>query len=289
MRERVVDLPYKIRQRAVEKGFGFVPSMRMNDAHFAQATPPEKNPMAGEFRLKHRELAIKPEAAWPADYRDFALDFTHEEVRQFRLDHAYEIIDRYAHDGFEMDWTRHYRYFPEGAERPDLITEMVRQVRRRMDLHESRLGRKLPLIVRVAPSLKENMRLGLDVAAWIRESLVEAVVPSSTSRYIAFDMPIPEWMELVAGTPVEVHASPDTTVPEGNASLEMYRAAAANYYAMGADGIYFFNLAQRASPSRRTRISFCGTPRPTPMPSAGATSTSPPRPRTGAPTRIRCP
>ena len=248
VRERVVDIPYKTRQRALEKGFDFIPSMRMNDVQCARNTPPEASPLAGEFRLRHPELMVNPGAAWPGDSLDFALDYTHKEVREFRLDHANEIIDRYAHDGFEMDWTRHYRYFPPGKEQPDLITQMLRTVRRRMDLHESRLGRKLPLIVRVAPGLKENLRLGLDVRTWVKENLISVIVPSSGGPWMTFDMPVPEWMELVAGTPVEVHPAPEPAVPEGYATLEMYRAVAANYRAMGADGVYFNDLSRRGFP-----------------------------------------
>jgi hypothetical protein len=82
------------------------------------------------------------------------------------------------------------------------------------------------------------------VRAWVKQGLVDYLVPASPTRLISMDMPIDEWMELVKGTPVEVHPSPDSACPRGNnqATLEMYRAAASNYYAMGADGFYLFNL-----------------------------------------------
>ena len=193
---------------------------------------------------------INPDAEWPADYREYLLDFQHEAVRAFRLANAFEIIDRYAADGFEMDWTRHPKFFREGEEQPELITEMVREVRRHLDERGGREGRRLPFVVRVAASIEDNLRLGLDVATWVGEGLVDVLVPSSPSRYISFDMPIPEWMELVSGTSIEVHASPDSAAPrgDGQATVEMYRAAASNYYSMGADGFYLFNLFCRGYP-----------------------------------------
>ena len=250
VRERDWDIPKMVLQRAHEEGLEFIPSMRMNDAHFAQKVPPQEHPLTGQFWMEHQDLIINPDTSWPAAYREFMLDFRHAAVRQFRLDNAFEIIDRYAANGFEMDWTRHPWYFRNGEAQPELITDMVRQVRARLDGRGPKGGVRLPLIVRVSASIEDCLRIGLDVPSWVKEGLVDYVVPSSPSRYISFDMPISDWKALVAGAPVEVHASPDSAAPRGNgqATLEMYRAAASNYYAMGADGIYLFNLFCRGYP-----------------------------------------
>jgi len=250
VRERGWDIPRMVMERAREKGMEFIPSMRMNDGHFAQKVPPQEHPLTGEFWMQHRELTVNPEASWPADHREFLLDFRHAAVREFRLANAFEIIDRYGALGFEMDWTRHPTFFRRGREQPELLTEMVRRVRARLDRGSGAGGARHALIVRVPASIEQCLGLGLDVARWVREGLVDFVVPSSPSRYISFDMPIREWRELVEGTGVEVHASPDSAAPrgDGQATLEMYRAAAANYYALGAHGIYLFNLFCRGYP-----------------------------------------
>lgn len=246
------DYPAMVRQRALELGFRFIPSMRMNDAHYAQKVRPEDNPFTGKFRLEHPELTIRPGTPWPEHRRsttphwfmDHALSFAHEAVREFRLAAAFEIIDLYAHDGFEMDWTRHLGYFREDDVRPELITDMVRKVRAKLRAREREAGRRMELIVRVPASPAESLALGLDVATWAREGLVDTVVPSSATRMTSLDMPVHQWMSLVADAPsrVEVHASPDTLTPFGGIPLEVWRAAAANYLHMGADGVYFFNL-----------------------------------------------
>jgi hypothetical protein len=149
-----------------------------------------------------------------------------------------------------MDWTRHPVFFPEGRARPELITEMIRQVRQRLDERGGSDGGRLPLIVRVQPSVRECLEIGLDVASWVNEGLVDYVVPGSPSRFISLDIPVREWKTLVAGTGVELHASPDSAAPrgDGQATVEMYRAAASNYYAMGVDGVYVFNLFCRGYP-----------------------------------------
>ena len=246
MRQQGWDIPEMLVQRAADKGLEFVPSMRMNDAHFVDKVDPREHPLTSRFWMENQDLIIRPGARWEksADHLEFLLDFKHEKVRRFRLEHAFEIIDRYAADGFELDFTRHYCYFEAGKQQPDLITDMVQQVRSRLDQRGDKSGKRLPLIVRVAASIETNQQLGLDVASWIHQGLVDYVVPHDPSRYMAVDMPIDEWVDLAKDTDVEIHASPDSAAHWGNgqATLEMYRAAASNYYAMGADGFYVFNL-----------------------------------------------
>ena len=235
------DIPRMIAERAAERGLEFIPSMRMNDAHFGQKVHPTEHPWTGKFWMENQDLVMGP-ATFPFWGNQHLLDFRHEKVREFKLALAFEAIDRYGSEGFEMDWTRHYTFFRPGEERPELITEMVRRVRERLDRRGK--DRRLPLIMRLAADIETSLRCGLDAATWVREGLVDYLVPSSPSRYISFDMPIREWVELAAGTGVEVHPSPDSAaiVGNGQASLEMYRAAASNYFAMGAHGFYVFNL-----------------------------------------------
>jgi len=242
LREQGWDMAEMARERAIEKGLEFIPSMRMNDAHFGQKVPPTEHPLTGKFWMEHQELAIGP-----AEFKYWGnrhlLDFKHREVRDYRLAVAGEAIDRYGTQGFEMDWTRHYCFFKPGEEQPALLTEMVEEVRRRLDARAAGPERP-PLIMRVPASITISEEIGLDAREWVARGLVDYLVPSSMNRYISLDMPVEEWAALVEGSGVEIHPSPDSAAPRGNgqASLEMYRAAAANYYAMGAHGFYFFNL-----------------------------------------------
>jgi len=238
VREAGWDIPKMVQDRAKELGLEFIPSMRMQDAHFTQKVHPREHPMTGRFWLEHEDLVIGPGEPGPWGDAQYLLDFRHDVIREHILKTALEIIDRYAVDGFEMDWTRHLAFFRRGCERPELLTDLVRRVRRRLDERGSREGRRLPLLVRVAASVGESEKCGLDVTTWIREKLVDVIVPSSPSRYINFELPVGQWLELTRGTGIEVHPSPDSAAPVGMgaATPEMYQAAASNYYAMGADG-----------------------------------------------------
>ncbi len=243
------DVPAMIMARAAEKGLEFIPSMRMNDAHFCQTAHPRVNRLTGRFWLENQDLIITPNLEWrPERWPTFVLDFRHEKVRAFRLANADEIIARYGAQGFEMDWTRHYRFFADGRAQPDLITDMVRRVRRRLDARGG--GRRLPLIVRVAGSVGGSLAIGLDVGAWVREGLVDYIVPSDPTRQISPEMPVAEWIDLVRGSGVEVHPSPESCSWRGGgeATLEMYRAAASNYYAQGAHGVYLYNVFTEGLP-----------------------------------------
>jgi len=239
VRQQGWDIPQIVRDRSAELGIEFIPSVRMNDAHFGQKVHPLEHPLTPEFWLEHRDLVTGP-ADFPFWGNEHLLDFKHREVRDWMLALMREVIDRYGGQGFEMDWTRHYTFFRPGEEQPDLLTDLVRAARQRLDQHSP--TQRLPLIVRVAPTIEQSLMCGLDVSAWIKEDLVDYVVPGDPCRYISLDLPLAEWVELARGSRVEIHPGVDNASHYGQATLEMYRAAASNYYHMGTDGFYLFNL-----------------------------------------------
>lgn len=240
LRKENIDALGVVMRHAKKQGLEFIPSLRMNDGHFAQKVHPREHPLTGEFWMKNQDLIICPGKTWSRDasYEDFVLDFRHEKVRAYRLAQIYELIDGYAADGFEMDFTRHYCFFRPGHERPELITEMVRAARARLRKREKAAGKALLLIVRVPHTLAKCRQIGLDVVPWMREGLVDYVVASSPSRYFQFDISLDEFVQAAKGTACRVVASPDSW----KASPAMYRAGMANYYAMGQKDTYLFNF-----------------------------------------------
>lgn len=247
LREKKIDILGTIMRRAKEQGLEFVPTLRMNDAHFAQKVPPTEHPLTGEFWMKHQDLTIGTADSSVGGYFGHMLDFTHQAVRDYRMAQVFEIIDGYAADGFEMDFTRHYMFFPPGKEKPELITEMVRKARRRLDEKGKRDGKHLILMVRVAHTLDRCKSLGCDVSTWIKDELVDYVVPSSPDRYFTFEMPIDEFIKAARGTAVRVVASPDSA-PNDRTDGAIYRAGMSNYYAMGQKDTYLFNFFTRRYP-----------------------------------------
>jgi len=240
LRQQNVDALGTVMRRAKAQGLEFVPSLRMNDGHFAQKVHPREHPLTGEFWMKNQDLIICPGKTWSrnASYKDFLLDFQQEKVRAYRLAQIYELIDGYAADGFEMDFTRHYRFFRPGHEQPALITDMVRKTRERLRKKETAVGKALFLIVRVPHTLAKCREIGLDVVRWMQEGLVDYVVASSPSRHFQFDIPLEEFVRAARGTTCRAVASPDSW----KATPAMYRAGMANYFAMGQKDTYLFNF-----------------------------------------------
>ena len=249
-------------ETAKQLGLRFIPSLRMNDAHFM--ANPDAHAMTSEFWFKHRhEYTIKESPlAFQAAYGNL-LDYTHAAVRQLRLDTVFEALARNRElvDGFELDFNRFQVFFPKGKATvgAPLITELVRRVRARLDELAVSEKRPMYLFVRVPPSVTDCTTAGLEVERWMREGLVDLVSPAQIMT-LAGDMPIADLVALGKQHGVRVHASlyPRTawrlpfpaagenryagTAVGRNGTLEEIRGAAANYRAMGADGFYLFNF-----------------------------------------------
>jgi hypothetical protein len=249
-------------ETAKQLGLRFIPSLRMNDAHFM--ANPDAHAMTSEFWFKHRhEYTIKESPlAFQAAYGNL-LDYSHTAVRQLRLNTVFEALARNHDlvDGFELDFNRFQVFFPKGkaAAGAPLITEMVRRVRTRLDELAVSEQRPMYLFVRVPPSVTDCTTAGLEVERWMREGLVDLVSPAQIMT-LAGDMPIAELVALGKQHGVRVHPSlyPRTAwrlpfPPPGadryagatvgrDGTLEEIRGAAANYRAIGADGFYLFNF-----------------------------------------------
>jgi len=250
-------------EEAKKLGLFYIPSLRMNDSHFMAR--PDEHAMTGAFWFKHRhEYTIKDSPLpFQKAYANL-LDFSHAEVRKHRLDTAFEAIERNQDliDGFELDFNRFQVFFPKGkaTENASRITEMVRQVRARLDQLAKTQRRPMYLFVRTPPSLADSTFAGLEVATWMKEGLVDVVSPAQIMT-LAGDMPIKDLLALGKIHGVKVYPSlyPRTSwrlsFPEANAAdryrnakvtreatLDEIRGTAAAYFAMQADGFYLFNF-----------------------------------------------
>lgn len=257
-------------ETAKKFGLRFIPSLRMNDAHFM--ANPDGHSMTSEFWFKHRhEFTIKESPlGFQAAYGNL-LDYSHAAVRELRLDTVAECLARNRDlvDGFELDFNRFQVFFPKGratAGAP-LMTELVRQVRARLDALAREAGRPLHLFVRVPPSIGDCTFAGLEVERWMAEGLVDLVSPAQIMT-LAGDMPIGDLIALGQKHGVRVLPSlyPRTSwrlpfPPQGasryaavkvsrEATVEEIRGAAASYRALGADGFYLFNFYNAFGSSR---------------------------------------
>lgn len=218
-----------------ELGKRVLASFRMNDAHFTSLDSPH----VSQFWKQHTKLALGPAYG----YYGGCLNYASDAVRSHFFDRFVEFAQLYPEvDGFELDAMRSPFFFEpdKGRQHAPLITELVRQLKEALAAQARRLKRPdylLSINVPLTPELA--LECGLDVATWDAERLFDYV---SIGTYQAImTHPIQRWKKNLAhGTPVYayVNCSPQTGQYLG---LCEYRAAAANAYGSGADGIYLFN------------------------------------------------
>jgi len=252
LNQRGID-PLQVWQRRSHKhGLLFIPSLRMNDIHkdYVDRWPSLRSHW--ERARPHLLIgkAIPPWYSSPYKYT-WAMDYTHAEVRQRKLDMIAEICTRYAVDGFEMDFLRHVYYFKHGSESQGakIMNQFVSAVRRKLDAISKTKGKRLRLLVRVPPHLAECRQIGLDVPTWIRNHWVDMVIPMAPG-YLDMNANVAEFVKLASGTDCLVAGGLEYYVrgykkpnQQGitNASLEMLRAGAATVWAQGASSVYLFN------------------------------------------------
>ena len=230
-------------------------SLRMNDLHDSfQADTLEKT--AEPIKAEHPEYLIAPEKSrhlpdhLSERYLWTALSFALPEVQEYRLKFIEKNASAHDFDGYELDFTRAIWYFPLGEERKyaHLMTNFVRKVRALLDAIGKKRGRPYTLVVHVPDSPQASLDLGLDVKAWLDEKLVDVLVVSL--GYVVFSMNLTEWKGLARPCGVPVYPSLNAAIfttkyikmPDGPVFTESTRAASANWWQEGADGICLFNL-----------------------------------------------
>ncbi len=229
-----------------ETGLKFFPSLRMN-THY---NTDESDLSFGRFRRDHPELLIgRPGEELAEGSPMWGLrtgkDFAFPQVRDFMNSIAGELLERFDVDGIELDFMRHpgvFRPDEAGANRY-LLTDMVRQLRQRMEAIGQEKGRELELAVRLAPTLADSERLGMEAEVWIKEGLVDLVVTGL--GFNPFEARVAEFVEAAAGTRCRILGCFEALRPVMD--TEVLRAMAARYWDAGADGLYFFNFYSMAA------------------------------------------
>jgi len=140
---------------------------------------------------------------------------------------------------------------------------MLSEVRQKLDDRGRANKRKYFLMVRVPSQLESCRWAGLEVERWLEKRLVDVLVPSQFLT-TAFEMPVDDFVALAHKANCKVYANlfprtgwewpfvenPTQETYSSNATRSipnaMVRAAAANYWHMGVDGMYFFNMRYEA-------------------------------------------
>ena len=230
-------------ERAHEKGLDFIASLRMSA--FIAMLPDYDTASGG------RGLA-EPEAR----NHVFAI------LRELALD--------YPTDGIELDFAAAPGGMPMFLKEKDaagtrpILTEYVREI---SSMVRGRKNGPGVIGARVYPTRDINMAQGLDVETWLREGLLDYVVPMFYLHFVLdADMPI-DWVveeahrndisvygflqpysaDEFTGSPIRYYATP-----------EMVRAAAANYWERGVDGLYAWFFKWPLGETERTVLTELG-------------------------------
>jgi len=221
-------------------------TMRMNDTHDS-ADPA----LLCRWKKAHPEYLMgKPDDKLVSGGRRWsAVNYGVPEVREkvFRI--LKDVYSRYDVDGIEMDFFRHPIYFkpqvlgqPVTQEHCDMMTDLVRRVRRMTEEAALKHGRPLLVAVRVPDSAGYCAAIGLDLKRWLQEDLIDLMAVTCYFQ-------LSPWEESVRlghqyGVPVYPCLSESRIKGEAGKmrhSLQTYRARAMNAWNSGADGIYIFN------------------------------------------------
>ena len=233
-----------------EAGMDIFPSLRMN-SHYA-GDP--SGPAYGRIRREHPELLIgRPGEALADGSLEWGirtgLDYSHPEVREHVAAVIEELFENFDVDGVELDYMRHPAFFrvDEAYENRHHMTQLLEHVRRRMREIGEAKGRGLELAVRVPPTLEDSARIGLDVAVWMTDGLVDIVTVGG--GFIPFEAKIEEFVEAAKGTDCLVYGCIEHLRPA--VDEQVIRAIAARFWSAGVAGIHLFNYFGKTAEWKR--------------------------------------
>jgi len=228
--------------RAKKNGMEAFITYRMNDLHFNDTTT--HCPIVyTDFWYSHPEYWLND--ATPGWNASRALDFAHQEVRDRKLAIISEQLENYEMiDGFDLDFMRFIVYFKlgEGRKNAPLMTQLVKDIRAKVDEVSARRGKKILLSARVPPTIDACLDKGLNVKEWVRLGLLDFV---SIGVHWTGDpsLPVAQFRAELGNQAVPVYASIDDGGYRKRESFShgMFRGMASHILSQGADGIYLFN------------------------------------------------
>ena len=250
LNERGLD-PYAVWiTRCREKGISPWLSMRMNDVHYVNDP---RSYIHNHFWVDHPDYWRVPGSN--GSWVDRAFDYGIPEVREHHRKFVRELLERYDPDGLELDWMRFGYHFKPGHEKEgaEILTAFMREVRVLTQDWAAKRGHPIKLGARVPTHPDAAVGLGMDGITWVREGLVDMLVPTPFWATTDFDIPIELWRErigpavntivLAAGGEILVRASPGAKQIEND--ITSARGFAAGALHRGADQIYLFNYMDK--------------------------------------------
>jgi hypothetical protein len=239
-------------------GKDFFVSYRMNDHHYTQdLTWPSHN----AFWREHPQYWFDDTNTAPSGTNDHSrlFNYLHEPVRDYYFSILQELCTKYDVDGIELDFQRYPKFFPNDktVEGTAIMTAFVQRIRTMTDRIGRERGKKIRISVRIPETLEKCTRIGLDVAAWDAQRLVDMVNVSScymhtTELGIEGFRPVVKHAKLYGEMNyVTTQNSKISTFARRYTTPEIYRASALNLFSRGVDGLSLFNFDYLPKPEMR--------------------------------------
>jgi hypothetical protein len=244
--------------------------VRMNDLHDRlydrtlrePARPPKGYREPGwyymsQFKKDHPEYLQgnpdKPGSEGDRKYwQAIALNYALAPVRQKIYGLIEETVNVYNTDAITLDFLRAPFFFAdcEAYGQRHLMTDFVKRVRTCVKEAGEHRGRPIIMMARVPDTIEMGLRIGLDIEAWLKDGLLDAVIISG--GYCPFETP---WDEITclgkkAGIPAiacfsfgPLTGMPDLYTHDKQKLFEQkLRAAALRAYEQGIQGFQFWNF-----------------------------------------------
>ena len=161
----------------------------------------------------------------------------------------------YGQDPRQLDekdprWLRH---------RAQLMTDFIRDLRKMLDEVAREQGRSKKLSVWVFGSQDENLYWGLDVETWIKESLIDTVVPYTSAEglyswELAWEDPsdVEYWLSLTRDTKCQLSLD----IMPRHLTPEQYHRKAHQLFSLGVESLTFWDSAKIWGPEFDVHSSF---------------------------------
>jgi hypothetical protein len=235
---------------ARKNGFEVFWSNRMNDTHDWDHRKDKPHLLWTKFKENNPQFLFGDIGEQLPHGRWSSVDFEHQEVRDLCVQFFREVCENYDVDGVELDFLRHFEIFKTvgrgGYATPqqlDMLTDMVRQIRKVTEEAGMKRGNPILMLARVPTSPEYAEKAGVDIKKWIDEELVDIVAGSCYFRLDFWE----NFAKLGQGKNVKIYAG----LSESRATHEhpllvrqqnaVFRARAAAAWAAGLDGMYSFN------------------------------------------------
>ena len=219
------------------------------------------------FRNESPQFRLLPT---PTASPEVVLDYFYPEVREERIRLFEEIIARYSPDAICADFTRWPRSFGVAAAgdfekefgrkprfhdandwewyrfRAGFMTDMIRRIHKLRLEHQRKTGKRVEF--RAILTSRHFLLQGLDVETWIREGIVDALMPGTDYvNYEASDVDIETFVKMTRATPCKVYVRLDISMraqPTENEVKQIFWQC----FQRGADGVYLYNQPPFRSP-----------------------------------------